>query len=73
MFEKRVMLVEEYMKSIPEDELNDKNNEKPAALAEDNITLERKAQNLKKNKMGFFKKRLSSDLNFTETEGDYNL
>ena len=73
MYEKRVMLVEEYMKSIPEDELNDKNNEKPAALTEDNITLERKAQNSKKNKMGFFKKRLSSDLNFTETEGDYDL
>ena len=51
----------------------DKNNEKPAALSEDNITIERKTQNSKKNKLGFFKKRLSSDLNFTETEGDYDL
>lgn len=45
MFSKRVELVEDYIKTLPEEELNDSSNEKPANVKEKVKTYERKPQN----------------------------
>lgn len=58
IFSKRVELVDNYMKTIPDEELNDSSNEKPAIVKEKVKTYERKPQNKIKFQKGFFKLRL---------------
>ena len=61
MFSKRVELVEDYIKTLPEEELNDSSNEKPANVKEKVKTYERKPQNKLKIQKGFFKLRLNQN------------
>ena len=60
--ERRVELIEEYFKTVPNYELNDSNNEKPAQLKAKDQTYERKPQNKPRAQKGFFKVRFSNDI-----------
>ena len=60
--ERRVELIEEYFKTVPNYELNDSNNEKPAQLKAKDQTYERKPQNKQRDQKGFFKVRFSNDI-----------
>src|SRR5574344_83645 len=58
MMEKRALLIEEYVKTIPLNELDDSNNEVPANIKPKDITYERKPQNKVLHQKGFFKVRI---------------
>ncbi|MGN1282005.1 MAG: multifunctional CCA addition/repair protein [Succinivibrio sp.] len=59
MHERRVELVEEFLITVPEDELSDRSNELPACLKPKDLTYERKPQNKNECQRGFFKVRLN--------------
>lgn len=58
MMEKRALLIEEYVKTIPLNELDDSNNEVPAKIKPKDITYERKPQNKIPHQKGFFKVKI---------------
>ncbi|MGN0894322.1 MAG: multifunctional CCA addition/repair protein [Succinivibrio sp.] len=59
MHERRVELVDEFLITVPEDELTDRSNELPADIKPKDLTYERKPQNRNEHQRGFFKVRLN--------------
>ena len=57
---KRIALVTDYLKTIPEDELNDKSNETPASIKEESSNYQRKPQNEATHQKGFFKTKIEN-------------
>ena len=57
---KRIALVTDYLKTIPEDELNDKSNEMPASIKEESSNYQRKPQNEATHQKGFFKTKIEN-------------
>ncbi|NLK84505.1 MAG: multifunctional CCA addition/repair protein [Aeromonadales bacterium] len=64
MSKKRVELVDEYLKTVPLDELNDSSNEKPALLKAKDMTYVRKPQNNVPVTQGFFKVKFAQQYEF---------
>ncbi|MGN0915691.1 MAG: multifunctional CCA addition/repair protein [Succinivibrio sp.] len=69
---RRIELVENYLKTIPKDEISDKSNEIPAVIKSPKTTYNRKPQNLEGElKRGFFKQKTTPIPE--DEEGDYDL